>query len=93
MRTYYVYIMSSYSLTFYIGVTGNLERRVSEHKQKVRDGFTKEYVVNKLVYFEPCNDVHLALEREKQLKRWSRSKKLELIGTMNPYLCDLSLHW
>lgn len=93
MRTYYVYIMSSYSLTLYIGVTSNLERRVNQHRQEVQDGFTKDYVVHKLVYFETCNDVHLALEREKQLKRWSRNKKLQLIGTVNPFLHDLASHW
>ena len=77
----------------YIGFTNNLERRVFEHKNKIADGFTKKYNVNKLVYFEQTNDVKSAIEREKQLKSWRREKKNILIESTNPYWKDLSKEW
>ena len=73
----------------YIGVTNNLERRIYEHKEKLIDGFTKKYNVYKLVYFEDTSDVLSAIEREKQLKKWSRQKKINLIEKMNPKWKDL----
>ena len=68
----------------YIGVTNDLIRRVYEHKSGMIEGFTKQYRVHKLVYFEQFEDVHAALEREKQLKKWSRAKKNGLVETANP---------
>lgn len=89
-KTYYVYIMASLSDVLYIGMTNDLERRVFEHKNGVVDGFTKKYRCYRLVCFESSNDVKSVLEREKQLKRWSRSKKLNLIKLTNPEMKDLS---
>lgn len=60
----------------YVGITNNLERRLYEHKQKLIDGFTKKYNLNKLVYFEETNDVLVAIEREKEIKKWRREKKM-----------------
>ena len=85
MGEYYVYIMTNqYHNVMYIGVTGNLKRRVYEHKQGVVEGFTEKYNVHKLVYAESCHDVKDAIRREKQLKKWSRKKKNELVSSMNP---------
>ena len=82
---YYVYILSNWDdSVLYIGVTSNLERRLYEHRNGLAEGFTKKYNVHKLVYFEHTNDVYSAISREKQLKKWSRSKKNILIGRMNP---------
>ena len=77
----------------YIGVTNDLERRLYEHKHQLADGFTEKYNVHKLVYFETTSDIHAALEREKQLKRWKRAKKNALVETMNPVWRDLSEDW
>ena len=86
--------MTNYSQTsFYIGVTGNLQKRVWEHKNKVVDGYTKKYNIDRLVYYELTNSVDTALNREKQLKRWHREWKLNLIKEMNPEFKDLSLNW
>ena len=88
---YYVYILSNKTNTvLYIGVTNNLERRLYEHKNKLIDGFTKKYNVNKLVYFETTTDVKSAIQREKQLKNLVRRKKDELIDSVNPEWRDLS---
>ncbi len=87
MREYhfFVYILTSYNgNAMYIGVTNDLIRRVYEHKSGMIEGFTKQYRVHKLVYFEQFEDVHAALEREKQLKKWSRAKKNGLVETANP---------
>ena len=87
---YYVYILANWSdSVLYIGVTGNLPRRLYEH----RNGFTKQYNVHKLVYYEYTNDVYSAISREKQLKGWRRSKKDALIPKMNPDWHDLSADW
>jgi putative endonuclease len=93
MRDYYVYILSNYSGTLYVGVTNDLERRVAQHKAKLRDGFTKKYNVTTLVYYGHTNDVTCAIEREKEIKAWRRSKKLDLIHCMNPGWEDLSAGW
>lgn len=74
MKKYYVYIMASKSRVLYTGVTNNLERRVDEHKNKLVEGFTSKYNVNRLVYFEETNDVNAALNREKQIKGWFAPK-------------------
>ncbi len=93
-KTYAVYIMTNYSQTsFYIGVTGNLQKRVWEHKNKFVEGFTKRYNIDRLVYYELTDSVEAALNREKQLKRWHRDWKINLIKEMNPQFKDLSMDW
>jgi putative endonuclease len=90
MKTYHVYIMASASRVLYIGVTGDLLRRVREHKEKKVSGFTARYSVSELVYFEAFGDVRVAIAREKQLKGWLRSRKIALIKSFNPHWQDLS---
>ena len=86
--------MTNYSQTsFYIGVTGNLQKRVWEHKNKFVEGFTKRYNIDRLVYYELTDSVEAALNREKQLKRWHRDWKINLIKEMNPQFKDLSMDW
>ena len=68
----------------YIGVTNDINRRVFEHKNELIEGFTKKYHVHKLVYYEKYSDVNKAIAREKQLKRWTRKKKNELVESKNP---------
>ena len=92
-RTYTGYIMASRSLTLYIGVTSNLQRRVNQHKQHSFDGLTAQYKIERLVYFERFNDVHNAISREKQLKNWRREKKIALIKSKNPTWVDMSEEW
>lgn len=75
--------------TLYVGVTNNLGRRVFEHKHKFADGFTKQYKLTKLVYYEMFTDIAEAIRREKQLKHWNRTWKLRLITKINPILKDL----
>jgi|GEM_PF-174464 len=84
-RYYYVYILSNkYNNVLYVGITNDLIRRVYEHKNKLVDGFTEKYNVDKLVYYELFNDPINAITREKQLKGYSRKKKVELITSLNP---------
>jgi len=90
-KNYYVYIMASKTGTLYIGVTNNLIRRIYEHKNNLVDGFSKKYSCHKLVYYEQCVDINAAISKEKQLKKWRREKKEDLIKTMNPSWKDLSL--
>lgn len=91
MKSYYVYILTSQENgTLYIGVTNNLARRIYEHKHNLVEGFTKQYSVHKLVYFEETPDVESAIAREKQLKAWRRYWKLELINKTNPQGKDLA---
>ena len=92
-HAYYAYIVASRSHTLYIGVTGNLHKRIFEHKWREHDGFTEKYNCDRLVWFEIYQDVHKAIAREKQLKRWRRSKKVWLIEKMNPAWVDLSREW
>ena len=93
-KTYAVYIMTNYSQTsFYIGVTANLQKRVWEHKNKFVEGFTKKYNIDRLVYYELTDSVETAINREKQLKRWHRDWKINLIKEMNPEFKDLSTDW
>lgn len=93
-KTYAVYILTNYNeTTFYIGVTGNLKKRIWEHKNKIFEGFTKKYNVNKLVYYELIQSVDSAINREKQLKRWHRQWKINLIKENNPKFKDLSEDW
>ncbi|MCX6824016.1 MAG: GIY-YIG nuclease family protein [candidate division SR1 bacterium] len=91
MNTYYVYILTTkLNKLLYIGVTNNLSRRLYEHKNKLVDGFTKKYNINKLVYYEECSDIKDAIVREKQLKGWTRIKKNMLILENNSLIKDLS---
>ena len=92
-RNFYVYMLASKSRRLYLGVTNNLERRLFEHKSKQVDGFTKQYNIDRLVYFEQTTDVLSAITREKQIKGWSRRKKILLIKRMNPNWRDLSGDW
>jgi len=90
MKQSYTYIMTNeYNTTLYIGVTNDLIRRVYEHKNKLIDGFTKTYNLNKLVYFEQFDDIANAIEREKNLKNWHRNWKFNLIKEFNPEYNDL----
>ncbi len=87
---YYVYILTNIrDHRFYIGVTNDLKRRMYEHKNGIIDGFTKQYNIHKLLYYECGTDPQAAIEREKQLKNWRREKKIALIEKMNPYWKDL----
>jgi putative endonuclease len=86
---YWIYILASKSGTLYIGVTNNLERRIWEHKQKMIIGFSQKYGCDKLVYFEEYKEIDEAIAREKQLKKWSREKKVKLIRMINPHWLDL----
>jgi len=91
---YYVYILTNqYNTVVYTGVTNNLERRLYEHRNHLVDGFTKRYNLNKLIYFETTSDVRSAIEREKQIKGWTRAKKNALIESVNPKWNDISLEW
>jgi putative endonuclease len=92
-KTYCVYILGSLSGTLYIGVTGNLHRRVFQHKFDPFEGFAKEHTIDRLLYWEAYGDVHRAIGREKQLKGWRRSKKVVLIESKNPQWVDLSREW
>jgi len=93
MKTYYVYVMASKSRTLYTGVTNNLERRVIEHRRKLVPGFTVRYNINRLEYYEVCGDVLAAISREKQIKSWTRLKKIALIESLNRDWKDLSDGW
>ena len=91
MKTYHVYIMASASRVLYIGVTGDLLRRVMEHKQMRLPGFTARYRVTQLVYFEAFGDIRIAITREKQIKGWLRERKITLIESFNPHWRDLAV--
>ena len=91
-HNYYVYILTNWNnRVMYIGVTNNLERRLFEHKNKLLEGFTKKYNMNKLVYFEWTDNIESAIGREKEIKKWRREKKNRLVETANPEWEDLSL--
>jgi putative endonuclease len=92
-RSYFTYIMASRSRTLYVGMTGNLQRRVFEHKWREHDGFTARYNCDRLVWFERHQDVQVAIAREKELKGWRRSKKIALIESANAAWVDLSRDW
>jgi putative endonuclease len=84
IHLYYVYILTNAShKVLYTGVTNDLERRCYEHKHKLMKGFTQKYNVNKLIYFEIFEDIELAISREKQIKGYSRTKKVALIDKLN----------
>jgi len=90
---YFVYIMCSRSGTLYIGVTNSIYRRVLEHKRGEIEGFPSKYGCTRLVYCEGFDDVHKAIGREKQLKGWTRLKKIALIESKNPRWADLAESW
>jgi putative endonuclease len=93
MKVYYTYILSSLGGTLYTGVTNDIWRRVLEHKHKLFPGFTSKYNVNRLVYYEESNSVSGAIYREKQIKGWTRAKKIRLIESRNPKWKDLAADW
>jgi len=90
MKEYYVYILTNQKNgTLYIGVTNDLIRRIHEHKNYLNNGFTKKYRVHQLVYYESTDEIDTAIAREKQLKNWSRKRKIDLIEETNPQWKDL----
>ncbi|HUF11273.1 MAG TPA: GIY-YIG nuclease family protein [Rhodothermales bacterium] len=89
MRSYYVYIMASRTKVLYVGVSNDLSRRVAEHKRRQKPGFTREYWANRLVFYERHRYVLNAIEREKEIKKWSRQKKTTLIEDTNSGWEDL----
>ncbi|MCI0335221.1 MAG: GIY-YIG nuclease family protein [Planctomycetes bacterium] len=93
MRRYYVYIMTNKSRSLYTGVTNDLERRVFEHKHKLIPGFTSKYNITQLVWFEDFDDIMQAIEGEKRIKGWRRSKKIALIESKNSNWRDLAQDW
>jgi putative endonuclease len=92
-KAYCIYITGSLSGTLYIGVTSNPHKRVFQHKFHKIEGFTDQYKVERLLYWESFDDVHKAIAREKQLKGWRRSKKIVLIEAVNPHWLDLVRNW
>src|SRR5258708_2090064 len=91
---FFVYIMANpWTHVLYTGVTSGLVQRVFDHKSREKDGFTKKYNCNSLVYFEAYDGPKAAIEREKQIKGWRREKKIAVIETMNAGFDDLSLGW
>src|SRR5207253_7602860 len=94
-KQFYVYIMTNRprSHVLYTGITGNLPRRVFEHKNKLVAGFTSRYNLTRLVYYESFAYPYAAIDREKEIKGWRRSKKIRLIESMNPHWYDLAEHW
>ena len=91
MPTFYVYILASLSGTLYIGMTGDLPLRLAQHRDGAFDGFTKKYKVNRLMYVEGFQDSHAARAREKQIKKYSRAKKIALFAKSHPEWKDLSV--
>ena len=90
MKEYYIYILASKrNGTLYVGVTNDLKRRIYEHKEELIEGFTKKYNVKDLVYYEITSDVNSAISREKQMKKWERKRKIDLIEKDNPKWLDL----
>jgi putative endonuclease len=85
-----VYVLSSASGVLYTGVTNNLARRVEQHKLKLIPGFTQKYNVTRLVCYEVFGDVRLAIAREKEIKSWTRAKRVALIESRNPKWADLA---
>ena len=91
--TYFVYILTNRTRTLYVGVTNDLVRRAYEHRSGEIPGFTSRYKIHHLVYFEQFQDIGQAIAREKQIKGWLRSRKVELIEGVNPGWKDLSREW
>ena len=91
--TYSVYILSNLSGMLYVGITNDLKRRIYEHRSKLIPGYTRQYGISRLVYFESTPNVAAAIAREKQIKGWIRAKKIALIGSHNQGWADLSADW
>jgi putative endonuclease len=90
MKQGFVYILTNeWNTVFYVGVTSDLVRRIYQHREKLVEGFSKRYHLTKLVYYEVCEDIGIAIQREKQLKGGSRKKKIALIDSTNPEWKDL----
>jgi len=93
-KYYYVYVLTNWNnKVMYVGMTNDLLRRTAEHKSGLISGFTKNYNVKKLVYYEDTKYVNNAIAREKEIKKWRREKKNQLVMTMNPDWVDLSDGW
>jgi len=93
-KKYYVYLITNWNnTTLYLGMTNDLLRRIYEHKHKKVRGFSEKYNLNKLVYFEETRDVLSAISREKEIKKWRREKKNNLVNSINPQWKDLSKDW
>jgi putative endonuclease len=92
-RNYFVYILANRSRTLYVGVTNDLTRRLYQHRFGGRSGFASRYAVHKLVHVEHASNPRDAIAREKQIKRWSRRKKVALIEATNPEWADLAASW
>jgi putative endonuclease len=92
MRRYWVYILASHSRRLHVGVTAALERRMQEHRAGEGSAFTRKYRIHRLVYFASFSDVRDALRREKEIKGWTRAKKLALVESENPGWRDLPAH-
>ena len=90
-KNYYVYLITNWNnRVIYIGVTNDLFCRIYEHKNKLIEGFSRKYNLTKLVYFEETSDVNAAITREKEIKKWRREKKNNLVNQINPSWEDLS---
>lgn len=92
-KWYYVYVMTNRSKTLYVGITSKIRARVFQHKTGAFEGFTSRYKLDRLVYWEKFKRVGDAIGREKQMKRWTRIKKIQLIVSMNPTWKDLAEEW
>lgn len=92
-KTFHVYILASLSKALYVGVTSDIEYRMAQHREGVFGGHTSKYKINRLVFLERFNVASTAIAREKELKRWKRFKKIELIEKNNPDWADLSENW
>ena len=93
MKTYFVYIATNRSRTLYTGVTGDLRRRMLQHRRREVPGFTKKYNITMLVYYEASTDPRAAIDRETEIKKWRREKKIRLIESSNPEWVDLAAAW
>ena len=93
MRVFYVYVMASRSRVLYTGVTNDLARRVHEHKQGLTPGFTCRYRITRLVHFEEFVGIREAIAREKQIKAWTRARRISLVEGRNPTWQDLAQDW
>ncbi len=92
-RTHHVYILANFNRSLYIGFTGNLEQRICQHREGILGGHTAKYRIHNLVHFESFDSPLKAITREKDLKSWTRRKKIELIERDNPGWLDLSAGW
>ena len=93
IRTYFVYLLANPSRMLYVGVTNDLKRRLSEHRSKTIPGYTRQYVLTQLIYYESTPNVQSAIQREKQIKGWNRAKKIARIESQNPSWMDLIAGW